>query len=784
MKKGLLLLVSVLFSLSLSAQVVVLFEDFEVPTLGNLVTSTTAAGGAPHWAISDRLATSGINSDTCKVPGASTSYLTTNFFNTIGNTYVLLEFNQICKINFFDIAEIQVTGDSGQTWTTLTGSQYLGTGAFASLGNKFGPSSYGVLWEPSVASGRPTNAWFKSEQFNVSTVCGNKTNAAVRFKLSDGGSPSNPEYGWILDDIRVTAALSELTPPAIASFTPNLTGNVFNTGPFNFTASVSDPSGVMSVFMPYSINGNKDTIFMVNTSGNNYQGAIPAVTHLDVVCYKLVAIDNSLSHNVAYLPDSTNFYCFTASTEEAALLGIDSPVTGCGLGMEAVTIRIKNTGLTTIAGDLWAKYWIVGTTDTVTEYITTPIVVNQILTYTFDSLVNVDAPAGDITYALRSEIKLLGDPVASNNTQVKNFISGFVPPKAPVMYDTINYATSTTLNTTITGATIKWFADSLGLQLLSTGNSFTTPILFSDTMYYRNGTSGFLQCSSDPSPYFIEVGDKPPYDAAVIKMMQPVSAINMIAQEKVKIRIQNFGGDTIWNFPVRYSINGGTPVSETYADTLMPNDSADFQFNTLADLSTPGSYLFKTWVALPGDTTYLNDTITKLVVHSVPNYCQSYAINAASGSDIGNVTFSNLNNGTSTPQNNNVNAINGYTDFTSSVPSVQLAIGLNFPITVKRIVKGTTAPQAIVKVFIDYDRSGTYEETTETVLNMPMGYNAYQVSNSVTIPQWVNPGVAQMRVVLQETSNQHLVHACGYYTLGETEDYTVVLYPQIPFDGG
>lgn len=784
MKKGLLFLVSVLFSLAINAQVVVYTEDFEAPSFDDSVTSTTATGGIKHWEISDKFSVSGANSDTCVVKSGSTTYLTSDFFNTTGNTYVLLEFNHICKITFFDVAEVEVSGDSGVTWNKLTDVHYLGAAAFGTNGSKFAENSYSGLWAPNQ-NVKPLASWWKAEIFDISAFTANATHAAVRFKLSDGGTPgAQGRYGWILDDLKVTAALSELTPPSIISFTPVLNGNIFSTGPFLFTAEITDVSGILSTFIPYTLNGVADTVWLNNTSGNTYKGTIPAVTHLDAICYRLVAIDNSLSHNTAYSPQIGN-HCFTASTEEAALLSITSPATACGLGMEPVTIRIKNTGLTTIAGDFWAKYWIVGTTDTVTEFIPDTILVNALLDYTFDSLVDVSAPTGNMTYQLKASLKLLGDPVATNNTQTKTFSSGFVPPQAPVLYDTINYATTATLTTVIPNATINWYKDSLGTQLLYTGNTFVTPILFSDTVYYRNATSiGALPCSSTPTPFYINVGDKPSWDAALIEIITPVSAINMLAQEKVEVRIVNFGIDTITNLPVSYTINNNTPVTEVYTDTLLPGDTTDFLFTQFADLSVPANYLFKCYVSLSGDTTFLNDTITSMVVHSIPNYCPSYAVNAATGSDIGNVTFSNLNNGNASPTTNNSTAVNGYTDFTSSASSVQLAIGLSYNLVIRKINKSTGNNPSVIKVFIDYDRSGTYDESTELAFTGTTSYFTFQVNSPVTIPAWVNPGVSQMRVVLQETTNAGSVHACGAYGIGETEDYTVVMYPQIPFDAG
>ncbi len=783
MKRGLLLLLFVFLAYSASSQVVVYQEDFEPPTLDNLVTSTQTVPGIPDWGINSNLSVSGIHSDTCKVKNLGTTYLTTTAFNTVGNTYVILEFNHICKINFLDIAEVEASGDNGVTWVKLTGSNYLGTSTFASNGARFGPNVYGLDWYPQNNLEIPTSAWFKSEVFDVSAICADKTQAKIRFKLSDGGGlANNPEYGWVIDDIKVTAALSELTPPTINSFLPVYNGNIFNTGPYNFTANITDVSGIYRAYIPFTRNGIPDTLNMVAGANNNFSVTMPKVSHLDNICYKLVAIDNSLSRNTAYSPQLGQ-HCFTASSQEASIIAVTSPNTACGLGLEPVTIQIKNNSADTIEGNLWASYYIVGKQDTVTEYINTPILPNQVLNYTFDSLADVSTVSGDILYTIQTFIKLLGDPTPGNDGMQKSFYSGFVPPP-PAINDTISiaYGTSVVLNA-ISPVTVKWYTDSAATNLFHTGPSYTTPILFSSVNYYVRAQSGQLQCLSPVKRVHIAVGSAPPWDGALTAMITPVSSIFKTANETVKVKLMSFGVDTVGNFPVYYTINGGAPVMQMFTGYLAPGDSTFFTFTQKADLSVPGSYLFKTYISVPGDITKQNDTITTNIVHIVPNYCQSYAVNGGVGSDIGNVTFSNLNNGVSTPTTNNPNANGSYEDYTN-LPPVQLAINLTYPLTVRKINKGSSNNQSVIKVWIDYNRNGIFENPGEMVMNATTGFANYFVTTNVTVPSTVVPGLTRMRVVMTETTNASTVTPCNPYAQGETEDYHVNMYEQIPFDGG
>ena len=84
------------------AQTVVVHENFEAPSYADsLISNPTNA-----WSVSSSLAASGSYSDTCTVIQLDTAELITNSFSTLGMTYVVLEFDQICKVEFFDHAEI------------------------------------------------------------------------------------------------------------------------------------------------------------------------------------------------------------------------------------------------------------------------------------------------------------------------------------------------------------------------------------------------------------------------------------------------------------------------------------------------------------------------------------------------------------------------------------------------------------------------------------------------------------------------------------------------------
>ena len=156
MRKTLLFLMGIFSFVFLQAQTVVFSETFEGSTL-QVTSSTTNTGTPPNaWALSSNLHYQGAKSDSCVVTSGDTTWLTTNSFSTTGNSFVMLEFAQICKIDFGDKAIVEVSGDNGVTWTKLVASQYLGSGQFANNGNAFNEVSYVTDWSAG-SNVTPTN---------------------------------------------------------------------------------------------------------------------------------------------------------------------------------------------------------------------------------------------------------------------------------------------------------------------------------------------------------------------------------------------------------------------------------------------------------------------------------------------------------------------------------------------------------------------------------------------------------------------------------------------------
>ncbi|HPF01401.1 MAG TPA: hypothetical protein PKY63_12100, partial [Bacteroidales bacterium] len=293
MKSKLLMIIwGVLIStFSLQAQTTVLSEDFE--TLPLDLTSS----GSGNWERTTLLAAGGTYSDTATAVLSGHSYLTTPSFSTLGNYMVRLEFDQICKIELFDGGYIEYSLDGGTTWIVVTSTYYQGSGSMAS--NKFTANSYTSTWVASDFDTIPNNTWWKHETFELGSLVGNQANVMLRFRLSDlNNNGANTHYGWALDNVLITMALSESTPPSITQLPTIWQDTLYQTGPFEVKAKINDLSGIDTAYVVYTINGGANNYVGMNMLNvDTFAATIPAQAYNTRIDYFVVAVDGSIAAN-------------------------------------------------------------------------------------------------------------------------------------------------------------------------------------------------------------------------------------------------------------------------------------------------------------------------------------------------------------------------------------------------------------------------------------------------------------------------------------------------------
>lgn len=200
--------------------------------------------------------------------------------------------------------------------------------------------------------------------------------------------------------------------------------------------------------------------------------------------------------------------------------------------------------------------------------------------------------------------------------------------------------------------------------------------------------------------------------------------------------------ETVWQ-------NASSPSSYIILSGLEEGTKYDLQVSTICS-GTPGAY----------------GTNNQFITTSSVTYC-SLTSSDPSEEYISNVTLANINN---------TSGASTYTDYgTDATKVINLVSGsTNNVVSVTKTWPVDVYPEG-VRVWIDFDRSGTFE-TGEMVLNSTPNTTA-TVSNIFPVPATaVQNKMLKMRVALRYNTAPA---ACTSYTYGEVEDYNVLITPTV-----
>ena len=102
-------------------------------------------------------------------------------------------------------------------------------------------------------------------------------------------------------------------------------------------------------------------------------------------------------------------------------------------------------------------------------------------------------------------------------------------------------------------------------------------------------------------------------DAGISTILAPYGQTSIGKPTEVKVRIVNYGSDTLENIPVEYFLNGSFVASEVSAPKLAPGDSTDYLFTTKYT-SGAGTYSICARTQVIGDKNTVNDKACVTVV--------------------------------------------------------------------------------------------------------------------------------------------------------------------------
>ena len=246
-------------------------------------------------------------------------------------------------------------------------------------------------------------------------------------------------------------------------------------------------------------------------------------------------------------------------------------------------------------------------------------------------------------------------------------------------------------------------------------------------------------------------------DVGVTSITDPSSG-QLTNAEEITINVRNFGINDIVDPEVQYTIDGGTPVVETFTGVLAAGATETYTFATTADLSVQNQiYTIASRTNYGPDSDPSNDEATKTVENSII-YCNP-------GSDC---SFGDGFTLVSVEQINNPSACEGYGDFTTQVAS--FAAGGTYQVTFT-----TGYGDQNIKGWIDFNDDGTFTTDELVVPNFVIApgqaAGTYTETTDLVIPAGVPSGIHRLRFKSNWQADVP-ANACEETQYGETEDYS------------
>ncbi|MBI4717262.1 MAG: thrombospondin type 3 repeat-containing protein [Planctomycetes bacterium] len=158
-------------------------------------------------------------------------------------------------------------------------------------------------------------------------------------------------------------------------------------------------------------------------------------------------------------------------------------------------------------------------------------------------------------------------------------------------------------------------------------------------------------------------------------------------------------------------------------------------------------------------------------------YCTSGATSLLD-SDCDRVQFGTIDN-------NTAGICSTYSNYTGISTTVNQGALVPITITVGDC-SGPTCYAKWAKAFIDWNQDFDFADVGEQVYTSGATSSAcsFPFAGSVTVPGGATLGATRMRVVVRESGSESTTTACGTFSYGETEDYTVIVNPPVPPVGG
>ena len=364
----------------------------------------------------------------------------------------------------------------------------------------------------------------------------------------------------------------------------------------------------------------------------------------------------------------------------------------------------------------------------------------------------------------------------------------------------------------LAGLPVRWYRDSTDAPFYNVNNYNnscwwqTTPQYFHDSTYYLQCFSN-KNCPSHFSEVHVSVAPRVPVDVGLDgRILAPLGNRVYMENDTMRVVVVNFGTQPQSNIPVAFELRRGNNtnplqvVRDTIRTTIPAGQEYVFTFDTLirfASATQSGTYQLRVWTELAADTVKRNDTI-RCVNQLRPPHSQ----NNQTALDY---VFQTLGNSYYEPANLTAESYvftrisyneidfdipplnRFYTNLSNfaspDYPVLHVRRGLSDTLFVK-LAKSTDPSmreRAKVAAYIDYDRSGIFEEN-ETVVSENEVQTNETYGFPITIRGNASLGYMKMRLVscdYEATPNPSLLSGTNNIP-GHMVDFLIYVEPNPP----
>ncbi len=231
-----------------------------------------------------------------------TSTFLTPVYNCTPYRYAFLRFSHICKISPDDAAWIEYRIDMGAgqmgAWKVLSATDtYLGSATTYPASETFNAASYSE-WQASDNTILPDRSWWKEEWFDLQNIAAYRS-VQFRFVIIHGNvQGTQASYGWLLENVEVTAANFQIHPPVVKTVSPYVKNTVYSTGPWQIHAKVKTATSariatpVLKYTASNGIRVDTASLLMTHIQGDSlWKASIPQFTAGTTVSYSITGRD-------------------------------------------------------------------------------------------------------------------------------------------------------------------------------------------------------------------------------------------------------------------------------------------------------------------------------------------------------------------------------------------------------------------------------------------------------------------------------------------------------------